>query len=170
MFSESFGPEFAAAVDGARDLFVTGMARNAFVMSHYNLLERKLRAGASMRFLLVDPESRAIEVAADRYYVERSAASARERVLHTLRLLTQLQTSTQGSLSVRLTGHPLAMGVVAADSGPDGEVPAVFAEYYSYQTPGDPKFVLQPGNTFGYDVFLNEAEALWESAKPHELE
>lgn len=170
VFSENFGPEFAATVEGASDLLITGMARNAFVMSHYNLLERKLRAGASLRLLLINPESPAIEVAAERYYVERSAASARERVLHTLRLLAQLRASTQGSLSVRLTEHPLAMGVVATDSGPDGEVPAIFAEYYSYRTPGDPKFAVQPGNTLGYEVFLQEAEALWENGKPHDLE
>jgi uncharacterized protein DUF5919 len=164
VFSEHFGPEFTVAVEGSSELFVTGKARNAFVLTHYNLLERKLRAGSSMRFLLIDPESPAIEVVAHRY-VERSAASARERVVHTLRLLTQLRASTQGALSVRLTDHPLAMGVVATD----GEAPAVFAEYYSYQAQGDPKFVLQPGNALGYELLLTEAEALWENGKPHDL-
>ena len=170
VFSESFGPEFAAAVAGANDLFVTGMARNAFDMTHYSLLERKLRAGASMRFLLVDPESPAIDVAAERYYVERSGTRARERVQHTLRLLAELRTSTQGALSVRLTSHPLTMGIVVTDGQPDGEVPSVFAEYYVYQAPEEPKFALQPGAPLGYDLFVKEAEALWESAKPHELE
>jgi hypothetical protein len=45
----------------------------------------------------------------------------------------------------------------------------VFAEYYTYQAPGEPKFVLQPGDGLGYDLFIKEAEALWHSAKPHNL-
>jgi hypothetical protein len=52
--------------------------------------------------------------------------NARERVLHTLRLLTQLQASTRGPLSVRLSDHPL-------------------------------------------DMFVTEAEALWENGKVYDL-
>ena len=92
------------------------------------------------------------------------------QVQHTLRLLAELRTSTQGALSVRLTSHPLAMGIVVTDGQPDGEVPSVFAEYYVYQAPEEPKFSLQPGAPLGYDLFVKEAEALWENGKPHELE
>ena len=46
----------------------------------------------------------------------------------------------------------------------------VLAEYYTYQAPGEPKFVLQPGNGFGYDVFVNEAEALWENGSDYDLD
>lgn len=171
-FSENFGPDFTTAVESAGDLFVTGMARNTFVMTHYGLIERKLQAGASMRFLLVDPGSPAIDLAAARYYVERSGTRARERVLYTLQLLTQLKNSTQGALSVRLTTHPLAMGIVATDSQPDTDphLPAIFAEYYSYQAPGEAKFVLQPGDSHGYELLLQEAEALWQNGTVYDLE
>jgi hypothetical protein len=69
VYSENFGSEFKAAIESAGELFVTGMARNTFVMTYYGLLERKLQAGASMRVLLIDPDSSAITMAADRYYV-----------------------------------------------------------------------------------------------------
>lgn len=172
VFSENFGVEFKASMESAGELFVTGMARNTFINTHYGLLERKLQAGAAVRFLLIDPESPAINVAADRYYVERSGVHARERVLHTLRHLIQLKRSTQGSLSVRLTSHPVAIGIVATDCHPDAEgwIPAVFAEYYTYQAPGEPKFVLQPGDSLGYDLLVKEAEALWDGGKVFDLE
>ncbi|MEA5363146.1 DUF5919 domain-containing protein [Amycolatopsis sp., V23-08] len=170
VFSESFGPELERAIEGAGDLFLTGMARNTFVNNHYSRLEKLLKRGAEVRFVLIDPESAAIDAAAARYYAERSPASARERVRHTLRLLAELKTTTDGDLTVRLVPHPIAVGVIATDSHPErtGPLSAVFAEYYTYQAPGEPKFVLQPGAP-GYQTFLDEAEALWNNAIPHEL-
>lgn len=90
---------------------------------------------------------------------------------HTLRLLAELKSATEGDLTVRLVAHPIAVGVIATDSRPDhaGPLSAVFAEYYTYQAPGEPKFVLQPGTALGYRTFVDEAEALWNNATPHDL-
>lgn len=91
---------------------------------------------------------------------------------HTLRVLAELKNATNGELSVRLISHPIAMGVIATDSGPQCRslVTAAFIEYYSYQIPGEPKFVLRPdGNRLGYDLFIEEAEALWKNATAYDL-
>ncbi|WP_328615740.1 hypothetical protein OHS18_02435 [Amycolatopsis sp. NBC_00355] len=169
-FSESFGPELDRAIENAADLTITGTARNAFVNNNYTKLERLLKAGTAIRFVLIDPDSTAIDAAASRYYAERSPAGARERVRHTLRLLAELKSATDGDLTVRLVAHPIAVGVIAADSRPDhaGPLAAVFAEYYTYRSAGEPKFVLQPGAP-GYRTFVDEAEALWNNATPHDL-
>jgi hypothetical protein len=171
VFVENFGPELESAIENATDLFITGMARNTFVNNHYCKLEKLLKANIAIRFVLIDPESSAIDVAASRYYAERSPTSARERVLHTLRLLAALKKSTNGKLAVRPVSHPIAVGVIATDSYPQhvGPLSAVFAEYYTYQAPGEPKFVLQPGHTLGYRNFVDEAEALWSNGIPHDL-
>jgi hypothetical protein len=42
-------------------------------------------------------------------------------------------------------------------------------EYYTYQAPGEPKFVLQPDGGLGYQLFVDQAEALWNSAAPYDL-
>jgi hypothetical protein len=75
-----------------------------------------------------------------RYYAERSPKSTRERVLHTLRLLAELIRATDGDLSVRLTTHPLAIGLISVDGNADSrsEASALFAEYYTYQAHGEP--------------------------------
>lgn len=161
-FSEDFGPALAEAIDGTNELLVTGMARNTLVNNGYGRLEERLRAGAKMRFVLIDPHSPAIDTAASRYYAVRSPESARERVLHTLRVLAELKRSTGGDLAVRLVAHPIATGVVVTGS-------ALFAEYYTYQAAGEPKFVLQPADGAAYRTFAGEAEALWNSAAPHDL-
>jgi hypothetical protein len=172
VFAETFGAELESAIVNAEDLFVTGMTRNTFVNDNYGRLETLLKNGAAMRFLLIAPESSAIEVAASRYYAERSPLSARERVQHTLRLLAELRKATNGTLTVRLTNHPIAVGIIATNTQIEhaGTLSAIFAEYYTYQAPGEPKFVLQPGTTPGYQTFLDEAEALWNNATPHELD
>jgi hypothetical protein len=156
-----FGPELDAALDESTDLLITGTARHTLIDGSFGRLERKLRGGSRIRFLLVDPDSSATAAAADRYYAERSADSVRERVQRSLRLLAELKTRSGGDLSVRLTSHPFAMTVIATDAG-------LFVEYFAYQNPDTPKFVLRPGDG-GHDYFLGEAEALWRNATPHEL-
>jgi hypothetical protein len=89
---------------------------------------------------------------------------ARLRKGQAVRLLGELKRLTGGDLSVRLTSHPLSTGVLAADRS------VLYAEYYTYQAPGEPKFVLHSGDGLGFGCLLGEAEALWAGAKPHSLD
>jgi len=163
VFQERFGPELDSVIDGATDLLITGIARNSMVNSRYRWLEKKLQAGDRLRFLLIDPDSTAVETAAGRYHIPRTAESVRDRVTQTLRLLAELKTATGGDLVVRLTPYPLGMGMYVTDT-------ALFAEYFTYQGPGNPKLVLRPGDgDSDYAILRGEAEKLWENARPHEL-
>lgn len=131
------------------------------VNSRYRWLERKLQAGDRVRFLLIDPDSGAVETAADRYHIPRTAESVRDRVTQTLRLLGELKTATGGDLVVRLTPYPLSMGMFVTET-------ALFAEYFTYRGPGNPRVVLRPGHD-DYTVLRGEAEKLWDNATAHEL-
>jgi hypothetical protein len=169
-FQETFGSELEDAMSQAREIMITGVTRNALIMSNYNKFEEWLQNGGRIRIILVNPSSPAIVSAADRYYAEISPDTVRERVRQTLQLLTELKRSTGGTISVRLTSHPLAMGLVAVDSSTDtrSDASALFIEYYTYQARGEPKFILQPSDHW-FEHFLQEAEALWKSATDHEL-
>ncbi|GAA1705685.1 hypothetical protein GCM10009745_61780 [Kribbella yunnanensis] len=167
-FAQSFGPELMNSIKAANDLFITGVARNTLLTENYNEFERRLRHGCSIRMLLIEPSSGAVGIAAERYYAERSPASARARIEQSLRLLAELAASTGGSLEVRLTNHPIPLGVVAVDPDGQTEYSALFVEYYTFQAEGEPKFVLQPTDTW-YPQFLEEAEILWRAAKPVQL-
>ncbi|WP_067641222.1 hypothetical protein [Actinomadura latina] len=166
-FADEFGEELDLRLTSSRQLFITGVARNNLVHTRYSVLEHLLRDGCQIRILLIDPDSPAVAIAADRYYVERSAASLSERIRHTLRILEELSRTTDG-LAVRLTDHPLALGILATD-WPDldtGTPPALFLEYYTYQAPGEPKFTLQPEDPW-FPHFLDEATILWDAARPY---
>ena len=169
-FAEGFGPELDASLSSARELLITGVTRNGFVNGYFSQLEELLSAGCQIRFVLTDPDSDAITVAADRYYAERSRDSASERTRHTLRLLSGLKNSARGAISVRLSSHPLTTGVIALDTTTVTPATVVFAECYSYQARGDgPKFALQPADGHWFTHFTAEAERLWDSGQPHTL-
>ncbi len=94
LFTEEFGPELELAMSQARELLITGVTRNALIISKYGKVEDWLRSGCRIRILLIEPSSDAIGVAAERYYAERSPDSTRERIRHTLRLQAELKRST----------------------------------------------------------------------------
>lgn len=171
VFQEEFGPDLDRSMGTAGDLLITGVTRNALFMNSYGKFEDRLKKGCQIRVLLVDPSSDGIIVAAARYYAERSPDSTRERVRHTLRLLTELKRSTQGDLSVRLSPHPLAMDIISIDARPEtrSDISALFIEYNTYQTRRKPKFVLQPGDGRWFDELQEEAEALWSDARDYDL-
>lgn len=170
-FQDEFGPEAHRWLTESSDLLITGVTRNTLVMSNYSQLERLLIKGCKIRFVLVDPTSEAIKAAADRYYAERSIDIVQERVRQTLRLLTALKRSTGGAISVRLSSHPMAMGLIGMNATanllPDA---ALFMEYYSYRASGEPKFVLQPSDDPWFEQFLRESEALWTNALDYVLD
>jgi hypothetical protein len=169
-FAQSFGPELDASLFSARELLITGVTRNGFVNSNFSRLEELLSAGCQIRFVLTDPDSYAITVAADRYYAERSRDSASERTRHTLRLLSGLKNLAHGTISVRLSSHPLTTGVIAVDTATITPASAVFAECYPYQARGDgPKFALQPADGHWFTHFTAEAERLWDNGKSYPL-
>ena len=165
-FKVAFGPELQQAMSQAGDILITGVTRNGLVNTNYSKFEEWLRKGCRIRFLLIDPDSDTVTQIANRYYAERSPDSVRERVRQTIRLLSELQ-SAAGGISLRLTGHPLAMGLIATDStsGRISDGSTLFLEYYPYRASrGEPKFVLQSSDDFWCQHFLDEAEALWDSA------
>jgi hypothetical protein len=162
VFSELFDPDINEVMDAGNELLIIGMARNHFVHSRYSRIEAYLKTGRRIRFVLLDPKSAAVDSAEERYYAERARTAARSKIEHTLQLLAELKESTGGDLSVRLSHYPVAMGTVVIH----GDNPAIFAQYYSYRVSNQPRFVLQPGDGMWFHCFLDEAEALWNSATP----
>jgi hypothetical protein len=130
-FIQSFGPELETSMARARDLLITGVTRNGLVTGYYSRLEDLLSSGCQIRFVLTDPDSDAIGVAASRYYAERSRDNAAARARHTLRLLTELRNSAGDAISVRLSSHPLCTGIIAIDTATSTPASAVFVECYS---------------------------------------
>jgi hypothetical protein len=171
VFTDHFSEDLFRLAENAAEVFVTGVTRNTFLNSEFSRWERLIGNGCRMRFLLVDPDSDAIAIAAERYYVYRSPEAARERGRFVLNLLRELKAATGGNLEVRLTHYPLSLGIVAVDPVvPGTSRSAIFAEYYQYQAGAEPKFVINGRDRPWYKHFIDEAETLWNAATPFPLD
>ncbi|MEV4564344.1 hypothetical protein AB0K12_11310 [Nonomuraea sp. NPDC049419] len=168
----AYGSHLEQAMAAGRELLITGVTRNTLINSNYANLEEWLSAGTSVRVVLVDPESPAAKLAADRYYAERSVTSVKERIWHTLRLLQELKHSTGGDISVRLSQHPIAMGIVGVDTstGKHTDTSSLFLEYFSYRARGEPKQIIRPHDGEWFEHFVAEAEKIWSDATPVDLD
>lgn len=169
-FVDSFGPELLTSMGTAKDLFITGITRNALLNYNYSDFERWLTAGCRLRLLLIDPDSAAADGAVERYYAERSKQYIVTRIEHSLRLLGQLAASAPGAVEVRLTSYLLTSGIVAVDTPAQyrADSSGIFVEYFTFQAASEPKFVLLPGEA-GFDQFLGEAEKVWAGADVYSL-
>ncbi|MEV4470635.1 hypothetical protein [Nonomuraea sp. NPDC049504] len=168
----AYGNHLEQAMAAGRELLITGVTRNTLMNSNYANFEEWLSSGTSVRVVLVDPDSPATKLAADRYYAERSVTSVKERIWHTLRLLQELKRATGGDISVRLSEHPIAMGIVGVDTstGERTDASSLFLEYFSYRARGEPKQILRPGDGDWFEHFVTEAEKIWSDATPVDLD
>jgi hypothetical protein len=171
--TEDFDGALIRRIIDSDRLFVTGVARNALLVDHFEAFEAQLRAGGSLRVLLLDPEATdAVSVAAERYYVQRSPTTLAERIRQSLSFLAEL--SEDGcDLEVRLTRQPFAMGMLGVGCdplSPAGDDTSLFLEYYTYQGPRMPKLVLDGSEPRWRDLFLGEAQALWHGAAVCDLD
>lgn len=157
----------ADALQSGTELFVTGVARNGLTARHYSVLESRLDTGTRMRFLVVNPDSPSLVVAAVRYYSRsaRSESILRNRVHESLARLAELREKFPDHLEIRVTNEPLAIGVIAVDPSRRDSRTRAIVEYYTYQAPGEPKFDLGNVDEPWLSHFLDEAEAYWESAE-----
>jgi hypothetical protein len=171
-FTQDFDDNPWKAIAEARDILITGVARNTLLTAHFSDLEAAVAAGGKVRVVLIDPDSDAVIVAADRYYAERSADTLRERIRHTRRLLGELARITSGEVALRYTTHPISLGAIV--TAPSREDPVhydtLFAEYYTFQAPGEPKITLRGRDGFAFNNLVNEAELLWTSGADQRLD
>ena len=155
-------------LDHASELLITGVARNALLVEHYHRFEAAVARGCRVRIVLVDPAGDAVTVCAERYYVERSPDALRARIEHTTRMVRALASSAPGLVELRYTTHPIGLGVIAARVDAEGAEPAraLLCEYYTFQAPGESKFVLTPADGDAFATLSAEAELLWSGARP----
>lgn len=170
-FLEDFGQGLVADLANASEVLVTGISRNSLFVRNFSVFEALLSQGGRLRVLLQDPESRAVDVASQRYYAERNAEHLRHRIVHSRGILEELARITGGEVQLRYSHHPLSLGaIVIWPSGPTVTEPVLYLEYYAYRSRGEPKLVLASPDELAHRVFLEEAETLWEVGSAIEIQ
>lgn len=148
--------------ESADDLWLVGVSLTTIIRIHYSIMERKLRAGQTIKALLVHPDGPAIEMAEIRAYGQPNIERARDEVRNALEDLCALKRVAPSKLEIRTIQHPLGHGVIAGDL--ETASGKIYIQNYPFKTEGGsrPKFVLQPKDGFWYDFFKEELHNLWE--------
>jgi hypothetical protein len=148
--------------ESAEDLWLVGVALTTPLNTLYSVMEKKLKKGHSIKILLIDPESTAIEYSDMRAYTKGNIDRARNETRNNLHDFCELKQIAPDRCEIRTIPHPLGHGIVATN--PDTPGGALYISNYPFKTEGGalPKFVICPKNGRWYDLYRQELKNLWE--------
>lgn len=161
-FLGDFTQELDQNIKESNDLLFIGVTLERTLNTYYSIFHEKLVNKHRIRVLLVDPNSKSLEVALTRNYSPSDVNQTRNNVNFTIYKLCELKKQTSGNLEIRVIDNSLTHGVVGVNlAKPEG---ILFIENYPYKTIGGslPKFVLKDGDKW-YGFYKKEAEILWEN-------
>ena len=167
-------PDFDSYVQRANQIDLCGIALTSTVNRQLSNLQEQLLQGATIRILIIHPNSSDALITAEArseipsidYYRSKLATTLQEMIY-----LQQFQSKIgqTGSLEVRLLKYPPSFALYSFDAGrPSAQL---FVEIYPHIIGwGDtPVFNLMPGRDGKwYEYFVKQFEAMWERASKWE--
>jgi hypothetical protein len=166
-------------VQAANQIDLCGVTLTSTINKQFGNLRERLQSGAKIRVLVIDPESTALKMCAERSTKPDDTEYYRVRLDATLRELEYLFQSWEefkaiqvdgekmGTLSVRLMSYAPSYGILSFD--PNHENGVAIVELYThklgYKSP--PTFDLtahRDGNWYKY--FLGQFDEMWNAARP----
>lgn len=153
--------------ESSEDLWLVGVALTTPLNTLYSLMEKKLKKGHSIKILLIDPESTAIEYSDMRTYTKGNIDRARNETRGSLHDFCELKQNAPDKCEIRIIQHPLGHGIVATN--PDTPGGALYISNYPFKTEGGalPKFVIRPKNGRWYELYRQELKNLWAASKEY---
>jgi len=172
-------PDLSVYFKQAIQIDLCGVTLTSTINKNFPLLRERLESGARLRFLLIDPSSRAIEMSAQRSenpidfeYYQRRLEGAFTDLAYLQKYYEDIKqnhksSSRLGSMSVRLIPYAPSFGMVNLDTKKKQGIVfvEVYPHKYGYNTP--PTFHLTPEQDKDwYTYFVGQFEQMWDAAKP----
>jgi len=169
-------PRLDSYVQAAEQIDLCGVTLSSTINKLFGNLRERLRQGANIRLLVIDPDSLAPQMSAQRseepddtdYYRTRLEATLKDiEYLHKNWQEYQVQQgASKGSFFVRLLSYAPSFGLLSFDANRSNGI--VFIEIYphgsGYESP--PMFNLTPyRDGEWYKYFTEQFEQMWEGAK-----
>jgi len=166
-------------VQAANQIDFCGVTLTSTINKQFGNLRERLQSGAKIRVLVIDPDSTALKMCAERSTKPDDTEYYRVRLDATLRELEYLFQSWEefkaiqvngekmGTLSVRLMSYAPSYGILSFDSNHENGVAIVelYTHKQGYKSP--PTFDLtahRDGNW--YKFFRSQFEEMWNAARP----
>jgi len=170
-------PSIDSYVQSANQIDMCGVTLTSTINKQLNNMRERLRKGAHIRLLVVNPDSLALQMSALRsknpdvdYFRKRLETTFEDlEILHKLRTNYRQADSPSrtGSLSVRLLSYAPSFGIYHFDGSRSNGV--VFVEIYPHESGfgSAPIFnlTLQVDGKW-YEYFVDQFEEMWQSARP----
>jgi hypothetical protein len=171
-------PDIDSYVQGASQIDLCGVTLVSTINRQFSNLRECLEQGATIRLLIIDPDSLGPQMAAHRvepadvdYYRTRLEAVLRDiDYLHKSWAEYQMRQSSlseKGALSARLLPYVPSFGLLSFDANRSNGI--AFVEIYPHGTghKTQPTFDLTPHRDgMWYEYFVDQFEQMWNSARP----
>jgi hypothetical protein len=161
-------PRYDEKLEKAKKIDIAGATLTRTVTNHLGIFEHRLKEGAHIRLIIIDPQSDAVKQAALRSYGVQGDSFYRDRIKPTIDLLNILASLPQqkGKLELRFLPFMPSFGLKLID--PDSIDGNIVVEIYQHKSlEPNPTFMLD-GNRDEkwYRFFQNQFEVLWSSSRP----
>ena len=132
-----------------------------------------MSSGHSVKVMIVDPDSKAIELAEERNIRPTDIDQARSEAKATIKQLCHLREEAgklAGKLEVRTIQHPLSYAAFGVNLGNSSGT--IYISHFAFKMePGsEPKMVLRVKDGHWFDFYKNEIFNMWESGVEWEYE
>lgn len=171
-------PDLEQYIRHANQIDMCGVTLASAVNKHYGMLRARLQMGATVRVLIADPDTRALEMSELRsempgtdYFAKRLETTFDDlrSLYRSLQdpTLNQHASAAIGNLEVRLLSFAPSFGVYAFNTVQDEST--IFVEIFPHRSGfvSPPAFSLiaeRDGKWYGY--FAKQFEDMWQKAKP----
>lgn len=166
-FIEEFPATLTEDLEEAKEIWLIGTHHSSTLTEHYELFERKLRSGGSLRVLLIDPNGAACSMSAMRFPGRVSPDHERVRILSSLDRLCDLRATAPNNLSIRTINFSLDYSAVLIEREASSAV--VYVERNTFRTSGGskkPKFIYHRKDGRWFEHICTEIQELWKSGEP----
>jgi len=148
----------------AKEICAAGMSLISIIPPYVDFYIQKLRDGCNLRFLLLDPKSRAVTIG-DQELLSQTMKNEIETSLRVLNKLIALEDS-KGKCEVRLSRARLPFSMVIIDSQKDlGRMTVEFLAYKKDLRERPHIQLTKRDNYKWFQFFYNQFESLWQENK-----
>lgn len=158
-------PDLDERLDRAMTIDVSGLLLSEFTSRyHRSILKERVQAGASIRFLIVDPTGEGASQTRARSSAEPSDDHFRTEFRVVESRLRKLAALREGALEVRMFPYVPSCGFRILDgSGANADL---WVEFYSFRNPTDVSLHLTRADGVWFQFFREEFERMWMAATP----
>lgn len=153
--------------ENAHEIKISGATLSRTIRDNLGVFEKRLKNGASLQGVIIDPESEAINQSHLRSYQVKRDDFYKNRLKPTIDLFELLRElpDAKGEVELRLIPFFPSFGLTLIDAEtPDGKI---YVEIYQHKSVElNPTFKLEPKKDYyWYNFFKKQFHILWESGK-----